>query len=168
MKKLPIKRLSFGKWVVVITITIIMAIIGYAGYTIYNKQNEEKAKLLDEISSLKNEVENLDSKIEEAKADVDDLSEQNERALQAVEQQDNQINKESICRQVDDLLLEIKQACDIKPFPGVNECIEKMKPEYLSEEDCEKYGINDKIKPPPARRTSTVSSVEPLGVSFIS
>lgn len=54
---------------------------------------------------------------------------------------------EKICRQVNDLLLEIKQGCDVKPFPGVDECIEEMEStkEYLGEEDYKKYHMEEKV-----------------------
>lgn len=58
-----------------------------------------------------------------------------------------ELDKEKVCRQANDLLLEIKQACDTKPFPGVDECIEEMEStlEYLGEEDYKKYHMDDKV-----------------------
>ncbi len=58
-----------------------------------------------------------------------------------------ELDKEKVCRQANDLLLEIKQACDIKPFPGIEECIEEIEStlEYLGEEDYKKYHMDDKV-----------------------
>ena len=89
----------------------------------------------------------LNNETEETKINVSDLSEQNEKASQIIEEQNNQIDKEKVCRQANDLLSEIKQACDIKPFPGVNECIEETegKLDYLGEENYKKYHMDDKV-----------------------
>jgi len=58
-----------------------------------------------------------------------------------------ELDKEKVCRQANDLLLEIKQACDIKSFPGIDECIEETegKLEYLGEEDYKKYHMDEKV-----------------------
>lgn len=142
-----IKLIPWWGWVMIALVAIAPVLIGSTGYIIYNKQNEEKNRLLDEVSSLRNEVENLNSEMEEAKIDIDNLSGQNENASQAIERQDNQIDKEEVCRQENDLLLEIKQACDIKPFPGIDECIEEMEStlEYLGEENYKKYHMDEKV-----------------------
>lgn len=58
-----------------------------------------------------------------------------------------ELDQEKICRQANDLLLEIKQVCDIKLFPGIDECIEEMEStlEYLGEEDYKKYHMDEKV-----------------------
>ena len=68
-----------------------------------------------------------------------------------------ELDKEKVCRQANDLLLEIKQACDIKPFPGIDECIKNVEREIkrienkegslsvLDEEHLQSYGIYDRL-----------------------
>jgi len=157
--KLFVQKMPWWGWVIISVITIFLVVISYTGYAVYNKQNEETNKLLHEISFFKgesekfnNEIEKLNSELEKARIDADNSSKQSEKAsriiatqAEQITEQDAQIDKEEICRQANDLFLEIKRACGIEPFPGVDKCIEEMKPEYLSEEECEKYGVNDKI-----------------------
>jgi len=159
--KLFAQKMPWWKRALVVIFTISLVVISYAGYAIYNKQNEEKNRLLREISSLKgeseefkSEIKKLNSELEKTRTAVDTLSKQNEKASQVIAaqdkqitEQDTQINKEEVCRQANDLLLEIKEACDIKPFPGINECIEETegKLEYLGEENYKKYHLDDKV-----------------------
>lgn len=68
-----------------------------------------------------------------------------------------ELDKEKVCRQANDLLLEIKQACDVKPFPGIDECIKNVECEIekienregslsvLDEEHLQSYGIYDRL-----------------------
>jgi len=139
----------------------ISVIAGFTGYIVYNKQEERKNKFLNETSSFKSEVEKLNSEIEKlsnelekAKVNANNLSNQNEEFSQVLVTQDKQIteqnaqaDRERVCGQANDLLLEIKQVCGVQPFPGVNECIEQAESplEYLGEENYKKYGIDEKV-----------------------
>ncbi|MBU4265228.1 hypothetical protein KKE47_04130 [Patescibacteria group bacterium] len=136
----------------------IFVLIGFTGYTFYNKQEEEKNKLLQEVSSLKSEVKNLNSKLnsktEELETVTNNLSKQDEEFSHILGVQNKQIvehntqaDKEEVCRQANDLFLKIKQACDVKPFPGTDECIEELesKLEYLGEENYKKYHMDEKV-----------------------
>jgi len=75
--------------------------------TVEVKQNEQE-QITSDIQSIVNQQQNI----------ID-------QQRQTIENQQSLIDREKACRKANELLIEIKEACGITPFPGMDECITK-------------------------------------------
>lgn len=133
----------------VITSMILILFFLLGGFLLFGlwKLNNEVKTVSEEASSLRNEVGELISEINELKEDKNSTMEQTEEVEEILGESESMIDKEKVCREAEDLLLEIKQNCDVKPFPGIDECIAEIesKKDYLGEEDFIKYHMDEKL-----------------------
>ncbi|MBU1071503.1 hypothetical protein KKG65_03810 [Patescibacteria group bacterium] len=104
-------------------------------------KNLEMAQIQAELQKQRDETEALKKENAELQEDL----KKNDELVTTIK---NESDKNAICGEANDLLLEIKQACNVKPFPGVDECIAETesKLEYLGEEDYKKYHMDTKVE----------------------
>jgi hypothetical protein len=145
-----------NKWKRILVINVILfVIIGYAGYSIYSKQNEKIENLLLESSTLKGSSDRLENEIEDLNVKTsEDKVRQGEKTAQTINEIKESADRNDICRQADNLLLEMKVLCD---DVEEDQCIDDTEVEIakienregslsvMSDEELEKYGIFKKL-----------------------
>ena len=121
-------------WVTIsLLLILLISTIGFV-YTSFRKQEKKIGELQETTGGLKKEKES-DAAVEKT-------------APPSVTPAVNIQMGQEACTKADILLIEIKAACDIKPFPGIDECISgiESKLEYLGNEDYKKYHLDEKAK----------------------
>lgn len=83
-------------------------------------------KSVDEaVQILATQLDNLIGRVEIVETKQETIETKQVTQEETISELQDKLIKEEICREADRLLTEIKEACGITPFPGIDECITK-------------------------------------------